>query len=261
MTIRILLDPGSQLSFCTEKVVKMLRAPTIKRSMTFVAMGNHVQETTEAIRLTIKSRISPHQDTFIATILKELTGVIHSVPYDPQQKFSSLQNKTMADSWPQKDGVTIDAIIGQDTCWQIMGLNFYHLPHRGAEGLVFADTPYGVLMQGADREKKKLKPAIVSVLSNPLAVPGVKKEKKTEPVLEKLLRDFFCLESMGIKKEEETTLTVRQQWATDYLRDNMKFDKKTKKCLHHQLPSGVMTVPETDGKRSVGGFDFCYKSD
>jgi len=231
LTVRILLDPGSQISFCTERVVRFLRAPTITRNMTFVAMGNHVQETEEAARITIKSRFSPHEDVFLATVLKELTGVVHSVSYDPTRRFKTLQKNgvPMADTWPQTEGVSIDAIIGQDLCWQIMGLDFYELPEKEAKGLVFTDTEYGVIVQGSDRAGISKRPAAVSVLSNPLAVPGVKREKKTEPVLEALLRNFFSMESLGIREEVETTLNVRQQWATNFLKKHMAFDTEQKR--------------------------------
>ena len=249
-TVRCLLDTGAQASFCSEKIISTLQIPTTPNHLTYVAIGNLVQESSRAATILLKSRITPFSLEIRVNVASEITGVVQSISYDPKERFPTLKerDKVMADIWPQAQGVEVDVIIGQDSCWKIMGMQLYQLKEKAARGLIFSDSPFGTIVQGVDVGKRSPVATILATGSNPLAVPGVNKEKKTEPALEALLKKFFTLESLGITAEPESELNIRQQWATKYLMENMSFDPQEKRY--------TVKIPfDPEGPRLLNNFE------
>jgi len=193
-----------------------------------VAMGNLMQESNHKVALRIQSRFQPYDLPVEAIVLDKLVGNVSSLPYDPTKRFPELRRSDMADKWPQEDGVQIDLILGQDVCWKITGTGFYELEDLDAKGLILSKTPFGIVLQGTSVYQKK-QSFVLTVLANPLSLPGVRKEKKQDPKIEVMMRRFFTLEGLGISPHEDVGLTKKQAWATDYLKEHMHFDAEEKR--------------------------------
>ena len=208
--------------------MNLIAAPTFDRKTSFMAMGDLLQEAGSYSKFTIRSRHTPFLLDIEAVVLPKLSGKISSLSFDPRERCPELKDRQLADTFPNSNGLEIDIIIGQDYYWKIMGLQSTLATGREARGLVLSETPFGTILQGSHAKGQSANGAL-TLLTNPLEVPGVKRYKKIEPKLEILMSKFFSLEGLGITSEVETTLNAQQLWATEFLQQSMEFDEGTKR--------------------------------
>ncbi|XP_074107706.1 uncharacterized protein LOC141532972 [Cotesia typhae] len=117
--IRLLIDPGSELTFVSTKLVKAINLSQIAAEIPILGVGNHSSsKTVGQTKLIIKSCNSNKQVSLRAYILPQITSRIPSV-FIADQHWSHLSTLERADPDFLKPG-QIDVLIGADTLNQIL---------------------------------------------------------------------------------------------------------------------------------------------
>jgi len=255
---RVLIDSGAQISLCTSLVRKFLALPVERTKVHIGAIGGgEPLLADEAVELEIRSQHGPARIKVRCVVLPELTGVNRSLAYHPYDKYPSAKHLgPLADAWPQPEGVVSVVVLGQDSLWAIMkgGKPFWPTEGDPWKGPVFIATPFGVIVQGYE-ENTDRRGTKWSTLVTSLKVPGSRKvteRELREPPLEELLRRMWSLESIGIKVPLETGLSASEQYAVEFLEQNMEFLKTLKK-FRVRIPFSPTKPPLINNRYSAQG--------
>ncbi|XP_071639833.1 uncharacterized protein [Temnothorax longispinosus] len=119
-SVRALIDPGSEVSIITERVVQQLNLPRSNSSISLAGIGGQGTNKTKGITsFVIKPRFSSKFEIkTTAYILPKLTSSIPSLSYD-KDAWLHLKNLNLADPSFNKPG-SINLIIGIDLYTQII---------------------------------------------------------------------------------------------------------------------------------------------
>lgn len=147
--VRALVDQGSQKSFITSRIQKLLGLPTEKTNYQILGMGGRiVQNSNKICSITICSRDLTTQIITQAIILPQLTHFLPSskVVIENLEQFSSL---ALADPNYCSPG-RIDMVIGSDILPQIL---LQGLETNVAGGLIAQNTIFGWILSGPITEQ------------------------------------------------------------------------------------------------------------
>ncbi|XP_052740238.1 uncharacterized protein LOC128198496 [Bicyclus anynana] len=119
-TVRALLDSGSQSSFLSKRVKDSLNLESIPTDLRIVGIGNTKNNrVTERCFVKLRSLQSEYQTDLTCFILPQLTTNIPKLHID--RKYFSLPSNTKLADPDFNSPAPIDALIGADLYWEIMG--------------------------------------------------------------------------------------------------------------------------------------------
>lgn len=119
ISVRALLDSGSQSSFITEKVKQRLKLPPQPSNVSIVAIGNNsLNLTPERCSLQLHSNTNSFKVSMHCLVLKTITDKLPKISFDTS--FLDLSNVELAD--PNfNESSSIDMLIGSDLFWDLIG--------------------------------------------------------------------------------------------------------------------------------------------
>ena len=221
---RVLADGGSQLTFCDQRLCERLKLQTVDTGLTYRGLGGNRPKSAKVATLYLHSLHSDFSLRVEAAIVPKITGKFQSAPFHPLEEYPSARkfHLPLADEWPQEEGITVDLLLGQDYYWSFMGSKAYRPLEANTEmGPIFLPTKFGLLFQGCVGPGKGIN---ALVANKPLEIPkAVSITKEKEQPLDKLLKQLFDLECIGIHIPEETKLRPKEKFAIDFLEANMTY--------------------------------------
>lgn len=115
ITVRALLDSGSQSSFITENVRRRLNLTPQPSNVSIVAIGNHsLSMTPERCALQLRSNVSSFEVSMTCLILKSITDNLPKTTFDPSSL--NLVNYELADP-SFNESSSIDMLANAPICF------------------------------------------------------------------------------------------------------------------------------------------------
>lgn len=209
--IRILLDSGSQRSYCTRDLADRLDAKFIrneKLSHSTFGGKTSLPGSFRVVEIEIKSRHSSAHTTTECVVVDTITrSVFTSINKASIHHHAHLQNLQLADEPDSQQPITM--LIGLDHYWSIVGSEM----RKGAKQAPVAITSiFGWIISG-NVPSSHLNNTH-SFLTQSVSTP------RKPSSLDKLLRQFWELESLGIAEEE---LNTNDEYALQQFDDKVQF--------------------------------------
>jgi hypothetical protein len=266
--VRALVDGGAQASFVTSWVAKQLGLKVQPSRVAVSTLGGDSTTKVEgSTTLRLASLVHPFEVEIQVLVMPRLVDRVQSLKFHPFQRYRSMKKLRLptADVFPWPEGAEIQVLIGQNFLWHFMA-GKTHWPKEGTEaGPVFVASPMGLIVQGA------ITPADVPAAGRLVAAVGPERTsisvpkaldvaaKEREPKLETLLQRLWNLDSIGITVPKEDKLTAKEQFAVEFLEENMVFDEKNKRFVV-KLPFNPKLEVMSNEKQARARFENLWNS-
>ncbi|XP_039758296.1 uncharacterized protein LOC120632536 [Pararge aegeria] len=180
--IRTLLDSGSQSSFLTQRVKERLNLEAIPTDINIIGIGNNTNNyVTERCFVQVSSLHSDYNTNLSCFIMPELTGNIPKAYIDRKQidipNHIQLADPNFYISGP------VDAIIGADLFWEVIGNNIQSL---GKNSPFIYNSKFGWVISGPISVNNKIKHTHCNFVSS----------NSLDDRLEKQISKFWEIEEM-----------------------------------------------------------------
>ena len=210
MTVRVLLDSGSQRSYVRKSIAESLGLQGPSELLSVTMLGGTTSETKRLQR--VKFALSPMKgDSKVemeALAIPKICNPLGPVQLD-FRKNSHLQGLTLADSYP-RDSVQVDVLIGADFYYSfVTGL---YKKGSSSESLVAVESHLGWILTGQVNRYSRYTTSMLTVVEN--------------SGLTKSLKRFWELESIGIAETENTVVSREEEVAVADFNRGLKFDGK-----------------------------------
>ena len=210
MTVRVLLDSGSQRSYVRKSIAESLGLQGPSELLSVTMLGGTTSETKRLQR--VKFALSPMKgDSKVemeALAIPKICNPLGPVQLD-FRKNSHLQGLTLADSYP-RDSVQVDVLIGADFYYSfVTGL---YKKGSSSESLVAVESHLGWILTGQVNRYSRYTTSMLTVVEN--------------SGLTKSLKRFWELESIGIAETENTVISREEEVAVADFNRGLKFDGK-----------------------------------
>ena len=203
---RAILDLGSQRSYVTASLRQTLKLKVI-RSEALVIKGfgseRAVSSQCDIVEVRIAIRAGGYMK-LLAVVVPHICDPVHAQPITfAKSNYQHLANLELADPGEHSGELNIDILVGSDHYWDVVTGRVI----RGPDGPVATDTRFGWVLsgpiQGTFQDTTTL--TVVSTGSTHLLRIGAQVEQNS---LNKELKRFWEIESLGILKEEPTVKEV-----------------------------------------------------
>ena len=257
MTLRVLFDSGSQLSYITPSARKLLNLKTFdKQNLTIKTFGDQSEnKTLDIVKLCMKGKakdISVYINALVSEICSPLQGQYINLA---QQKYEHLSDIQLADSNPDQSKLPIDILIGSDNYWKFMSGKIIK-PKTGS-GPVAVDTIFGHVLHGEYESN-----TFFTNFNETLNMKVVTELNLNEKLYDNLQK-FWEVESVGIKEQEDVSVLTQFkkdlkfnegryevklpfQENFDHIEDNFLLSKNRLKTLHSKLKKDPKLLNEYD---------------
>ncbi|XP_039763051.1 uncharacterized protein LOC120635903 [Pararge aegeria] len=180
--IRTLLDSGSQSSFLTQRVKERLNLEAIPTDINIIGIGNNTNNyVTERCFVQVSSLHSDYNTNLSCFIMPELTGNIPKAYIDRKQ-IDIPNHIQLADPYFYISG-PVDAIIGADLFWEVIGNNIQSL---GKNSPFIYNSKFGWVISGPISLNNKIKHTHCNFVSS----------NSLDDRLEKQISKFWEIEEM-----------------------------------------------------------------
>ena len=210
MTVRILLDSGSQRSYLRKNIAESLglQGPTELLSVT--TLGGETTETKRLQRVRF-ALLQIKGEPTEAVEMEALTIPKICNPLGPVrlilQNNPHLQGLTLADSYP-RNSVQVDVLIGADFYYSfVTGI---HKRGPTADSLIAVKSHLGWILTGPIDCYSKYSTSMLTVIENNEVTASLKR--------------FWELESIGITEAENPTMSQEEEYAVAEFNKGLKFD-------------------------------------
>ena len=212
VTIRVLLDSGSQRSYIRKNIAESLGLQGPSEVLSVATLGGEISESKkfQKVRFTL-SPIRGHPTE--AAEMEALTLSKICNPLGPVKlnllNNPHLQGLTLADSYP-RNSVQVDVLIGADHYYSFVT----GICKRGKnpESLVAVESHFGWILTGPVDSYSKHTSSMLTMTEN--------NEITTS------LRRFWELESIGITETVNPTMSQEEELAVNDFNDGLNFDGK-----------------------------------
>ena len=201
MTVRVILDGGSQRSYITSKARDTLSLRAIhQQKMAIKTFGSREEEEhhCDVVRLAVETvnRQVLQLELFVVPLICE---PLSNQPIEfCKLEFQHLAHLQLADSCDGSD-MTIDILIRSDHYWEIATSEIV----RGKKGPTAINTKLGWVLSGPTDMTTQDSSSVNVVTSHTLRVDT---HLPIEEGLDSTLRRFWDLESIGIRNDDTTVL-------------------------------------------------------
>ena len=208
MTVRVLLDSGSQRSYIRKNIAEALDLQGPSELLSVTTLGGETSETKRFQR--VKFTLSPIKgDSKVEIEALSISKICN--PLGPVQmdfhKNSHLQGLTLADSYP-RDSVQVDVLIGADHYYSFVT----GVCKRGSssESLVAVESCLGWIVTGQVNRQSRQTSSMLTVVEN----GGVNET----------LKRFWELESIGLAEIEDLVMSQEEECAVADFNRGLNFD-------------------------------------
>ena len=203
VTVRAVLDTGSQRSYTTARVKRALNLDCDEVQplsiATFGATGHEVQKL-QVLRVGLKLKDGETLELKLInmpSICEPLTAQPISLCL---KKYNHLNHLDLADWSSGVEALHIDVLIGADYYWELVTGKTL----RGTEGPVAVDTRLGWVLSGPAPKAKQSKNSASLLTTHSLHVGALEDNSQ---VLNQTLQSFWELESLEIKQPDRCVFT------------------------------------------------------
>ena len=206
LEVRAILDPGSQRSYVTTRVREIIRLKRVQsENMNIKPFGSTTgdQQVRDVVELKI---LMKNIDPLIlaAVVVPHICDAIHVPPITANGAYEHLDGLELADSGNLSGELEIDTLIGSDHYWEVVTGRII----RGASGPTAVETNFGWVLSDPVEGVAQEGTAIYFISTHTLIVDAFTEQQS----LEKGLKRFWELESLGILKDEQSVYdTFTQQ--------------------------------------------------
>ena len=206
VSVRLIFDSGSQRSYITERVSNQLglRALGIKEmSIATFGAGNGIRHNCEVVKVALETREGEHVEVTLLTIPLICEPLVSNSPDSYISRCDYIRTQDLAD--PVVEGeVNVDILVGLDHYWDLVTGETV----RVNEGPTAVYSKLGWLLSGPLSSSSRA--LVTHVLT---ACAKTYQEKKG---LEAQLKEFWELEAIGIKENDDTLY--------DQFKENVEFN-------------------------------------
>ena len=196
MTIRLILDGGSQRSYITQRVKDVLGLESERAEEVHIQTFGSENTRTQTVEI-VTATIAFKEGGSIQVLFSAVSLICEPLSCQPiaytKQKYNHLADLDLADSSRVGDELQIDALIGSDHYWQLATGQVI----LGQNGPTAIHTHLGWVLSGqvwSAAEQNSLN----SQVSHTLHIQS----PSSAPHLDHLLTQFWELESLGITQNE-----------------------------------------------------------
>ena len=211
--IKILLDPGSQRSYVTNRIVKQIDLkPVGTRTMNVKTFGdkNGKIEVLKEFEFCVKNPIRGCNVYKKGYSVPVICSPLSNQRVDIAEKlFPVLKGLDLSDN--RKDNRDVDLLIGADYYWTVIE---GETRRCNEDGLTALNSKLGWILSGPFNEKGDTKTDVVQLCDTHILKVEMEFENEEEK-LEKLVQKFWNLDTLGIPNVELSEY--------DKFRDNVKF--------------------------------------
>ena len=252
LTVRILLDPGSNISFVLRSVARKLSLSGQDSIVTLnVASGQRVvtKEKQVQFRLGPIDNAFIHKEKFVATTLKKVGNSLPKILFDPVS-FDHLKQLRFSEKFPSLTERNIDVLLGEPYALRLLG--------ELIKGKIFEPsavlTPFGPALCGAEVEVGQADVLLVDdqgrFVVDEVAPPFVKDDEKTIEIWQKM----YDLSNIGISvadnaddkvKEADLEAVERMRKVSIYDAERQKWSTK---LLFKDISTESRCLPDGYGK-------------
>ena len=271
---RVLVDTGAQSCLITSRLADQLGLECHPVDVSITGVGGEVQEVPGVAKFLLRSVFTNYELPVHAIVLPRMLGRCKSLAFHPLKRYPSMKKLAekipLADHWPQPEGVEFDIILGQDHMWTVLS-GKVHWPSevKGTRGPVFIETPFGLVLQGFEREPGPgvqilMHPAreqIAFATMECVGIDGIEgtgvtslKVPKTvsvdkaqkEEALDRALRRLWSWDNIGVvPPTQHLEMSASEAYAVKYLEENLEFLEKEKK-FRVKIPFNPKSPPLKD---------------
>ena len=194
MEVRLLLDGGSQRSYITDRVRKLLALePSGEDRLSIAAFGSHREKPRVCsivnVGLAMKGYPNMHLSLFVVPMICEpLAGQPISACIEENRHLASLD---LADFSDGTSSLEVDILIGSDYYWSLVTGGVC----RGNSGPIAIHTKLGWVLSGSIPLRESEQSSVNLITTHVLRADSLQPD--LEP-LDDALRSFWELESLGI---------------------------------------------------------------
>uniref|UniRef100_A0A6P7H1W0 Uncharacterized protein LOC114345064 n=1 Tax=Diabrotica virgifera virgifera TaxID=50390 RepID=A0A6P7H1W0_DIAVI len=125
ISVKALIDPGSQLSFITEELANRLKYPTQEKNMSIYGLGISLTRSQKTVNIVINSSVNSEKMRMSCGILSKITNPLPQFEID-SKKLCIPSHFVLADS---QYYVTSDIhlLIGADYCYKLLVDGMHHM--------------------------------------------------------------------------------------------------------------------------------------
>ena len=212
VTVRVLLNSGSQRSYIRKNIAEFLGLQDPSEVLSIATLGGEISESQkfQKVRFTL-SPIRGHPTEAVemeALTLSKICNPLGPVKLNLLDN-PHLQGLTLADSYP-RNSVQVDVLIGADHYYSFVT----EICKRGEnpESLVALESHFGWILTGpVDSYSKHTSSMLTMVENNEITTS---------------LRRFWELESIGITETVNPTMSQEEELAVNDFNDGLNFDGK-----------------------------------
>ena len=209
LEVRAILDLGSQRSYITTQARAALQLKKVRsESMIIKPFGSATRDRQICDIVELKILTKKSGPLILATVVvPHICDPIHAPPTTATGAYQHLYGLELADSGDTSGELKIDVLVGSDYYWQVVTGRVI----RGASGPTAVETKLGWVLSGPVEGVAPENAAINFVSS--FSTHSLRVDTLTEQEsLERGLRRFWELESLGILKDEQSVYdTFTQQ--------------------------------------------------
>ena len=190
ISIRLILDGGSQRSYITQRVKDALGLESEHVEEVLIqAFGSDRTRSPTVEMVTVA--VSPKKDSSMPMMFSTVPFICEPLLYYTKQCYNHLANLELADSSRVGEELQIDALIGSDHYWQLVTGQII----QGDSGPTAIHTRLGWVLSG---------PVCCGTteLNNLYPTHSMLIQSYDSPQLDNLLKKFWDLESLGISADE-----------------------------------------------------------
>lgn len=204
--VRVILDSGSQRSYITNRVRNLLKLPTEEtETMLIKTFGSDEEkvQTCDSVKFVLKSQHDQAEINLSAFAVPMICEPLqHQLISQAQRSYDHLHNLILADSSVGLENSEVDILIGCDQYWDLVTGEV----RRGENGPTAIHTRLGWVVSGPVERAlipPSFNPATNLATTHVLRCAASPSQIQSQGI-DKELRNFWDLESLGILREERS---------------------------------------------------------
>ena len=210
--VRVILDSGSQRSYITNRVRNQLNLPTEKtETMVIKTFGSEEEriQTCDSVKFVLKSQHDQAEISLSAYAVPMICEPLqHQFTSQAQQSYGHLRDLKLADCSTGIDNSEVDVLIGCDQYWDLVTGEV----RRGENCPTAVGTRLGWVLSGpVEDERMPISKPATNLATTHVLRRATSPTQTQSQGIERDLRAFWDLESLGILKQERSQPAKRRR--------------------------------------------------